>query len=114
MNLKHNKDRYRFRNEREEGEIESDANSSFGSSPVYTPQGVSERLFSEKIHSPNQEDFAHDSDDRSRSPSEDNKQKMLSVLSKELHEEIENDGEISRDAPEESLDRKFFIFTIHT
>jgi len=107
-------ERYRFKNEREEGELESDGNSSDDSSPPQSAKIASEGLFSEKTHGTNAEN--------SGSNSEDNKQPSMEVFlqkknvvvdddlvksSPKIYDGVESDvdpAEISRDAPEQSFD----------
>ncbi|XP_065061335.1 cyclin-dependent kinase 11A-like [Rhopilema esculentum] len=87
-------ERYRFKREREEGEIESDVSSTTDSSPARSVQTATEGLFSEKTHSADsvEERMERESDSR-----EDANPQLDSG------DDID-EGEISRDAPDEFIE----------
>lgn len=109
-------ERYRFRSEREEGEIESDADSSNDGSPVTSVQISSEGLFNERVHRSNAGDSASENESKRQSSAEEERKKKRNAdstvqgIDQNLHDGglVESDiEEISRDAPEESLDGIF-------
>ena len=107
-------ERFRFKSEREEGELESDGNSSDDSSPPQSAQIASEGLFSEKTHGTNADDSDSNSEDDKQSSIEISTHKKNVVVdddlvksSPKINDGMESDvdpAEISRDAPEQSFD----------